>query len=249
MRFDVLTLFPEIFSGYLSQSLLKLAIDRRLVDVQLHNIRDWATGKHKNVDDRPFGGGPGMLLKPEPVVECVEAVQRMPDGGQVSPGRLLLLTPQGRRLDQPLAEELSQAGRLVLLCGRYEGFDQRVYDLLEPEEVSIGDFVLNGGEVAAMTIIDSVVRLVPGVLGDENSSVEDSFSRGNRILEHAQYTRPREYRGLQVPDVLLTGNHPEIAEWRRQDRQRRTEIRRKDLLSEPRAASPDHPKPETTDRD
>ncbi|MCA9238600.1 MAG: tRNA (guanosine(37)-N1)-methyltransferase TrmD [Planctomycetales bacterium] len=228
MRFDVLTLFPEIFSGYMSQSLLHLAIDRGLVDIQLHNIRDWAKGRHKEVDDRPFGGGPGMVLKPEPVVECVEAVQQMaPELGQ---GRLILLTPGGRRLDQRFAEDLSLSGRLLLLCGRYEGFDQRIIDLLAPEEVSIGDFVLNGGEVAAMTIIDSVMRLRPGVLGDEQSSIEDSFSRGNRLLEHAQYTRPRVYRGLQVPEVLLTGNHPEIAQWRRQDSLQRTKQRRADLM-------------------
>ncbi|TWT73509.1 tRNA (guanine-N(1)-)-methyltransferase [Posidoniimonas polymericola] len=232
MRFDVLTLFPEIFSGYLSQSLLKLAIDRGLVRVDLHNIRDWARSKHRNVDDRPFGGGPGMVLKPEPVVECVEAVQSQRDAEQ-PPGRLILLTPQGRRFDQRVAEELAQSDRLLLLCGRYEGFDQRVMDLLSPEEVSVGDFVLNGGEVAAMTIVDAVVRLLPGVLGDENSSIEDSFSRGNRLLEHAQYTRPREYRGLAVPDVLLNGNHPDIAEWRRQDSLRRTRDRRQDLLDSP----------------
>lgn len=233
MRFDVLTLFPEIFSGYLSQSLLKLAIDRGLVRVDLHNIRDWAKGKHRPVDDRPFGGGPGMVLKPEPVVECVEAVQAMgADGepGPASPGRLILLTPQGRRFDQRVAEELAVSDRLLLLCGRYEGFDQRIYDLLSPEELSVGDFVLNGGEVAAMTIIDAVVRLLPGVLGDENSSIEDSFSRGNRLLEHAQYTRPREYRGLAVPEVLLGGNHPDIAEWRQRDSLDRTRARRQDLL-------------------
>jgi tRNA (guanine37-N1)-methyltransferase len=226
MRFDVLTLFPEIFSGYMGQSLLKLAIDRGLVDLQLHNIRDWATGKHNQVDDRPFGGGPGMLLMAPPVVECVEAVQQL----ATQPGRLLMLTPQGRRLDQRVAEDLSQSGRLLLLCGRYEGFDQRIVDLLRPEEISVGDFVLNGGEVAAMVIIDSVVRLIPGVLGDEHSSVEDSFSRGNRMLEHAQYTRPREYRGLEVPEVLLSGNHPEIAAWREQNRIEKTSQRRADLL-------------------
>lgn len=230
MRLDVLTLFPEIFSGYQTQSLLKLAIDRGLVEIHLHNLRDWAHGKHKNVDDRPFGGGPGMVLKPEPVVECVEAVQQMAD----APGRLLLLTPQGRRLDQRFVENLAgpqpQQTRLLLLCGRYEGFDQRVLDLLQPEEISIGDFVLNGGEVAAMTIIDTVIRLVPGVLGDEQSSVEDSFSRGNRLLEFAQYTRPREYRGLSVPEVLLSGDHPAIAEWRRQNSLERTKQRRADLI-------------------
>ncbi|MEM6655626.1 MAG: tRNA (guanosine(37)-N1)-methyltransferase TrmD [Planctomycetota bacterium] len=226
MRFDVLTLFPEIFAGYQSQSLLKLAIDRGLVAIHLHDFREFAKGKHREVDDRPFGGGPGMLIKPEPVVECVEAVQA--EGG--GPGRLVMLTPQGRRLDQRLVEELAVAERLILLCGRYEGFDQRVSDLLRPEEVSVGDFVLNGGEVAAMTVIDATIRLVPGVLGDENSSIEDSFSRGNRMLEHAQYTRPREYRGLEVPEVLLSGNHPDIAAWREQSRLERTAKRRADLL-------------------
>ncbi|MEM6330412.1 MAG: tRNA (guanosine(37)-N1)-methyltransferase TrmD [Planctomycetota bacterium] len=230
MRFDVLTLFPEVFAGYRTQSLLKLAIDHRLVQLHTHNFRDWAAGKHHNVDDRPFGGGPGMVLKPEPVVECVEAVQELAP----APGRVLVMTPQGRRLDQRLVEELASDNpatqRLVLLCGRYEGFDQRVYDLLEPEEVSVGDFVLNGGEVAAMTVIDAVIRLVPGVLGDEQSSVEDSFSRGNRLLEHAQYTRPREYRGLAVPDVLLSGDHPAIAAWRAENSLERTAKRRADLL-------------------
>ena len=227
MRFDVLTLFPEIFSGYLTQSLLKLAIDRGLTSVHTHNIRDWAKGKHKNVDDKPFGGGPGMLLMAEPVVEAVEAVQAMdgPDNQQLPPGRLLMMTPQGKRLTQPLAEDLATSGRLVLLCGRYEGFDQRVVDLLRPEAISIGDYVLNGGEVAAMTIIDAVVRLVPGVLGDETSNQEDSFSRAGRTLEYAQYTRPREYRGLEVPEVLLSGNHPEIAAWREADAARRTAAR------------------------
>lgn len=223
MRFDVLTLFPEIFSGYLTQSLLKLAIDRGLTSVHLHNIRDWAKGKHKQVDDKPFGGGPGMLLMAEPVVEAVEAVQAIPE---TQPGRLLLMTPQGRRLDQPFAEDLATSERLILMCGRYEGFDQRIVDLLRPEEVSIGDYVLNGGEVAAMTIVDAVVRLVPGVLGDETSNQEDSFSRAGRTLEYAQYTRPREYRGLEVPEVLLSGNHPEIAAWREADAARRTAERR-----------------------
>lgn len=230
MRFDVLTLFPEIFNGYLGQSLLKLAIDRGLVDVKLHNIRDWAEGKHKQVDDRPFGGGPGMVLMPKPVVECVEAVQAAGD----EPGRVILLTPQGRRLTQRVVEELAQQRRLLLLCGRYEGFDERIKQVLHPEELSVGDFVLNGGEVASMTVIDAVIRLVPGVLGDEQSSVDDSFSAGNRLLEYEQYTRPREFRGLQVPDVLLSGNHEAIARWRKQRSRERTEQHRADLLGEER---------------
>lgn len=228
MRFDVLTLFPEMFPGYLGQSLLNLAIKNSLVEVHLHNIRDWATGKHHNVDDRPFGGGPGMVLKPEPVVECVEAVQAMAK----APARIVLLTPQGRRLDQQLVEELAGHQRLLLLCGRYEGFDQRIIDLLKPQEVSIGDFVLNGGEVAAMVVIDTVIRLVPGVLGDDESNQQDSFSGGRRLLEHAQYTRPREYRGLEVPEVLLSGNHPDIARWREEDSLHRTATRRSDLLEQ-----------------
>ncbi|TWT47784.1 tRNA (guanosine(37)-N1)-methyltransferase TrmD [Botrimarina hoheduenensis] len=242
MRFDVLTLFPEIFSGYLTQSLLKLAIDRDLASVHLHNLRDYSKGKHKEVDDRPFGGGPGMLLKPEPTIDCVEAVQADPSAG--GPGRLLMLTPQGRRLDQPYVEDLAQSPRLLLLCGRYEGFDQRITDLLQPEEVSIGDYVLNGGEVAAMTIIDAVVRLEPGVLGDETSSQEDTFSRAGRNLEYAQYTRPREYRGLAVPEVLLSGDHEAIARWREQNAAERTQQRRADLL--PAASRSDQPAADTT---
>ncbi len=226
MRFDVLTLFPDIFQGYLGQSLLKRAIQSGLVDVRLHNIRDWSKGKHNTVDDRPFGGGPGMVLKVEPAVECVEAVREQdPD-----PGRLVMLTPQGRRLDQPAVERLARHGRILLLCGRYEGFDERIRIILEPEEISIGDYVLNGGEVAAMTIIDAVIRLVPGVLGDEDSSACDSFSGSRRWLECAQYTRPREYRGHEVPPVLLSGDHEEIARWRDQQSRQRTEERRRDLI-------------------
>jgi len=238
MRFDVLTLFPEIFSGYMTQSLLKLAIDRSLVELELHNIRDWSRDKHNCVDDRPFGGGPGMVIKPEPTVEAVEAVQAMSD----SPGHLVMLTPQGRKLDQPLVEELAQHKRLLLLCGRYEGFDQRVSDLLEPDEISVGDFVLNGGEVAAMTVIDTVIRLVPGVLGDEDSSRLDSFSFDDRLLEHAQYTRPREYRGLKVPEVLLSGDHKQIAQWREENSIQRTGERRADLLPETNKGNDDEPR-------
>jgi tRNA (guanine37-N1)-methyltransferase len=226
MRFDVLTLFPEMFSGYMTQSLLKLAIERGLVRIDLHNIRNWSRDKHQCVDDRPFGGGPGMVIKPEPTIEAVEDIQTLGD----SPGHVVLLSPQGRQLNQKVVEELATHKRLLLLCGRYEGFDQRVSDILEPEEISVGDFVLNGGEVAAMTVIDTVIRLVPGVLGDEDSSRDDSFSTGNRLLEHSQYTRPREYRGHQVPEVLLGGDHTLIAAWRQQNSIERTRQRRPDLL-------------------
>jgi len=229
MRFDVLTLFPQMFPGYLGQSLLNKAIEDGLVEVHLHDIRDWSNDKHKSVDDRPFGGGPGMVLKVEPVVECVEEIRTIAK----PEGRVVLLTPQGRRLDQKVVEELVTTERLILLCGRYAGFDQRVIDILQPDEISVGDYILNGGEVAAMTVIDTVIRLVPGVLGDEKSSVDDSFSRGNRMLESAQYTRPREYRGHSVPEVLLSGNHEAIARWRREQSYLRTKQRREDLLDRP----------------
>ena len=228
MRFDVLTLFPETFSGYMTQSLLKLAIERKLVDIQLHNFRDYSRDKHKCVDDRPFGGGPGMVIKPEPVVEAVEDVQQKAD----RPGHVVLLTPQGEKLTQRVVERLAHQPRLLLLCGRYEGFDQRICDILHPEEISVGDFVLNGGEVAAMVAIDAVIRLVPGVLGDEHSNRLDSFSTGNRLLEYAQYTRPREYRGLEVPEVLVSGDHQQIAAWRAANSLERTKQRRSDLLSD-----------------
>jgi tRNA (guanine37-N1)-methyltransferase len=228
MRFDVLTLFPELFSGYLGQSLLKKAIDRQIVDVQLHDIRRWAHGKHLKVDDRPFGGGPGMVLMVEPVVECVEAVR----AEHPEAGHLIMLTPQGKTLNQRVVEQLATHQRLILLCGRYEGFDQRVTDILQPEELSIGDFVLNGGEVAAMVVIEAVIRLIPGFLGDEESSIQDSFSTGNRWLECPQYTRPREFRGHEVPEVLLSGDHEKIAAWRKEQSYLKTRQRREDLLGE-----------------
>jgi tRNA (guanine37-N1)-methyltransferase len=257
MRFDVLTLFPEMFSGYLGQSLLKLAIQRQIVQVNLHNIRDWAQGKHKVVDDRPYGGGPGMLLKVEPVVESVEAVQKMSDSGH-----LIMLTPTGRKLTQSVVEELAGHQRLVLLCGRYEGFDDRVRQILKPDEISIGDYILGGGEVAAMVLIDAVIRLVPGVLGDEDSARCDSFSAQSfpgqtstaggslrstpatpgseansppgrlRLLEGGHYTRPREYRGLTVPEVLVSGDHAAIARWRAEQSLQLTGQRRGDLLTQ-----------------
>jgi tRNA (guanine37-N1)-methyltransferase len=226
MRLDVLTLFPEVFPGYLGQSLLSRAIDAGLVEVVLHDIRHWARGKHRRVDDRPYGGGPGMVMMVEPVVECVEAVRAQ----AADAGHLVMLTPQGRRLDQVKVEELAARRRILLLCGRYEGFDERIRLLLQPEEISIGDFVLNGGEVAAMVMIDALVRLVPGVLGDAQSSQDDSFSGAERWLEFPQYTRPREFRSLEVPPVLLNGDHDEIARWREELSRRRTQERRPDLM-------------------
>ena len=227
MRFDIVTLFPAIFDGYLTQGLLDKAIKRDLVQIHRHDLRDWAPDTpHRPVDDKPFGGGPGMLIQVEPTVNCVRAVEAL----HSSPARRILLTPQGKRFDQRMAEDLAHNERVLMLCGRYEGFDQRVTDILQPEEVSIGDFVLNGGEVAAMVIVDAVVRLLPGVLGDANSSLEDSFSRGNRLLEFPQYTRPREFEGHRVPEVLLGGDHAAIARWRDEQIKQRTKQRRSDLL-------------------
>jgi tRNA (guanine37-N1)-methyltransferase len=227
MRFDVLSHFPELLRSYLDQSLLKKAIDAGLVDVNLWNFRDWTEDRHHSVDDKPFGGGPGMLICCDPVYRCVEHVQQQGE----APGRLVMLTPQGRKLDQTLVEELVCEPRLLLLCGRYEGFDERIRVGLQPLEISAGDFICNGGEVPAMLVIDTVIRLVPGVLGDETSSRYDSFAEAG-LLEHPQYTRPREFQGMNVPEVLVSGNHEEIARWRREQSLRVTRERRGDLLPE-----------------
>ncbi len=217
IRFDVLTLFPGIFASYLGQSLLDDAIRAGLVQVHTWNIRDWARDKHQRVDDRPFGGGPGMVLMAQPVVDCVEAVQA--EAGR--PGRLVMLTPAGERLTQKVVERLAREPRLLLLCGRYEGFDDRIRQVLNPWEISVGDFICNGGEVPAMVLIDSVIRLIPGVLGDEHSAVDESHSEPGR-LEYPQYTRPRVFRDLVVPEVLLSGNHGAIARWRQQQSRERS---------------------------
>ncbi|HVK13466.1 MAG TPA: tRNA (guanosine(37)-N1)-methyltransferase TrmD [Gemmataceae bacterium] len=227
MRFDVLTLFPDLFSGYVSQSILRLALQRDLVQVHLWNIRDWATGKHHSVDDRPFGGGPGMVMMPGPVCDAVEAVQT-----QAEPGELIMLTPAGERLTQRVVEQLATRKRILLLCGRYEGFDERIRLTLKPREISAGDFVCNGGEVPAMLVIDTVIRLIPGVLGDEASATDESHSEEGR-LEYPQYTRPREFRGLTVPDVLLSGDHGAVARWRREQSERRSRERTATEHTEP----------------
>ncbi|QDT26421.1 tRNA (guanine-N(1)-)-methyltransferase [Gimesia panareensis] len=227
MRFDILTLFPELFDSYLEQGLLKRAIQNQLVEIQRWNFRDWATDKHASVDDRPYGGGPGMLIGCDTVYQCVEHVQEViPE-----PGKLIMLTPQGKTLDQKLAQELSKERQLTLLCGRYEGFDERIRIGLEPMEISAGDFITNGGEVPAMLIIETVIRLIPGVLGDESSAKYDSFSDSG-LLEYPQYTRPQNFRGMEVPEVLLSGNHQEIARWRHEQSLQRTRERRNDLLTE-----------------
>ena len=212
-RIDVLTLFPAIFDGYLGQSILSRAIALGLVSIERFNIRDWAEGKHKQVDDRPFGGGPGMVLMAPPVVAATEAVR----AAASPPGRLILLSPQGRRLNQDRVAELALEPRLILLCGRYEGFDERISEILEPELLSVGDFILSGGEVAAMVLIDAIVRLIPGVLGDSQSALDESFGPDGG-LEYPQYTRPRDFRNHTVPEILLSGDHAAIARWRLENR-------------------------------
>jgi tRNA (guanine37-N1)-methyltransferase len=217
IRFDVLTLFPGIFESYVRHSLLDDAIRAGLVQVQTWNIRDWTEDKHQKVDDRPFGGGPGMVMMAQPVVDCVAAVRAKAE----PPGQLVMLSPAGERLTQRTVEELAGEPRLLLLCGRYEGFDDRIRQLLSPREISVGDFICNGGEVPAMVIIDAVIRLIPGVLGDAESAADESHSEPGR-LEYPQYTRPRAFRGLEVPDVLLSGNHAAIAKWRREESEKRS---------------------------
>ena len=224
MRIDILTLFPEMFSAFLGTSIPKRAADKGLVQYHLTNIRDFATDAHRSVDDKPFGGGPGMVMMPPVVFDVVEHVTNQDPPR--SP-KLVLLTPQGRRFDQPLAEELAGEDRLMLLSGRYEGFDERIIEGLKPLELSIGDYVLSGGELAAMVVIDAVVRLLPGALGAEEGAADETFTDG--LIEHPQYTRPREFRGMAVPDVLLSGNHALIAKWRREQREQRTRQRRPDL--------------------
>ncbi len=225
MRIDVLTLFPEVIAPFATKSIVGRAQRAGLASIHCTNFRDFARDAHCSVDDRPFGGGPGMVLMCGPLFEAVEHVEARQDGAPVR----VLLTPQGERLTQPLVAELARASWLMLLCGHYEGFDDRVRSGLDVREVSVGDYVLSGGEPAAITLIDAVVRLLPGVLGSSESAVDESFSTGR--LEHPQYTRPREFRGMAVPDVLLSGNHADIAAWRAQQSMERTRTRRPDLLS------------------
>jgi tRNA (guanine37-N1)-methyltransferase len=224
MRIDVLTLFPEVCEAFFATSILGRAVSSGAVDVACTNFREFTRDKHRSVDDKPFGGGPGMVMMCEPVFDTVEHVSR---GCDVAP-TLVLLTPQGERLTQPIVEQLSGSAHLVLICGHYEGFDERIRTGLGVREISIGDYVLSGGEAAAMVLVDAVVRLLPGVLGHEDSAGDDSFSDG--LLEYPQYTRPREFRGMSVPDVLLSGNHAEIDAWRRREAIKRTRLRRPDLL-------------------
>jgi tRNA (guanine37-N1)-methyltransferase len=223
MRFDVFTLFPEIFPAYLNESILKRAQESGALEVAVHNIRDYTTDKHHTTDDVPYGGGGGMVMKPEPIFAAVESVLGAPPNCPV-----ILLTPQGRPFTQQVAVELSGQARLALLCGRYEGVDERVRQHLVTDEISMGDFVLTGGELPALAIIDAVTRLLPGVLGDPEATNKDSHSAG--LLEHPHYTRPPVFRGWAVPEVLRSGNHAEIEKWRREQSVKRTEERRPDLL-------------------
>ena len=223
MEIDVLTLFPRIFAGPLEESILKRAQQKALVNIRVHNLRDFTHDKHRVVDDKPYGGGPGMLMKPEPIFEAVEKFRR-------TGSRVVLMTPQGPLLTQARAREFCRAAHLIILCGHYEGVDERVRAALVTDEVSIGDYVLTNGAVAAAVFVDAVVRLLPGVLGDENSAGDDSFASG--LLEGPQYTRPPEFRGMQVPEVLLSGDHEAIAKWRADWARQRTKERRPDLLKE-----------------
>ena len=224
MRIDILTIFPGMFRGPFEESIVKRAVEKELVQIFLHDIRDYASDKHRTVDDYPFGGGQGMLMKPEPLFAAVEDVQ----GQAAERGPIVLLTPQGRLFDQKVATELARHDRVILICGHYEGVDARVHEHLATDEVSIGDYVLSGGELAAMVVVDAVVRQIPGVLGSPLSSADDSFAED--LLEYPQYTRPADFRGMGVPEVLLSGNHGEIALWRRQQSLLRTARRRPDLL-------------------
>ncbi len=221
MEFDILTLFPRIFEGPLDESILKRARDGGLVQIRVHNLRDYTHDKHRVVDDKPYGGGPGMLMKPEPIFEAVETLRR-------ADSCVVLMTPQGAPFTQQRAREFAKKAHLVILCGHYEGVDERVREALVHEEVSIGDYVLTNGALAAAVVVDAVVRLIPGVLGDEQSAGDDSFAAG--LLEGPQYTRPPEFRGMSVPEVLLSGNHEAVAQWRAEQARKRTKERRPDLL-------------------
>jgi len=221
VKIDVLTLFPAMFAGPLDESIIMRARKAGLLELKIHQLRDWTHDRHKTVDDRPFGGGPGMLMKPEPLFEAVESLRR-------EQTKVILLSPAGRKFSQAIARELAEQKDLLFVTGHYEGFDERVRAELADDELSIGDYVLTNGALPAMVIIDAVTRLLPGVLGDDESSADESFSHG--LLEYPQYTRPAEFRGLKVPDILVSGNHAEIDKWRREQARQRTQAQRPDLL-------------------
>lgn len=224
MKIDVLTLFPEMLEGPLNYSMMKRAIDKELVDVDITNFRKFGIGKHEQVDDTPYGGGAGMLLKPEPIFEAIDEINaKHPDTNK----RVILMDPAGRKFDQDMAQEFSEEEHLIFVCGHYEGYDERIRSLVT-DEVSLGDYVLTGGELASLVMMDASVRLIPGVLGNKQSALEDSYSTG--LLEHPHYTRPATYRGMDVPQVLMNGNHKLIDEWRHKESLKRTALRRPDML-------------------
>lgn len=231
MKIDVLTLFPAMFAGPLDESIIKRAREAGLLELAIHNLRDYAHDRHKTVDDRPFGGGPGMLLKPEPIFEAVEAL-----AGETA--AVILLSPSGRTFTQAIARDLALKSHLVLVSGHYEGFDERVRAELADDELSIGDYVLTNGALPVMVVVDAVTRLMPGALGDDESANDESFSHG--LLEYPQYTRPADFRGMKVPDVLLSGNHAEIARWRAEQARLRTQERRPDLFERPAGGDGGH---------
>jgi tRNA (guanine37-N1)-methyltransferase len=233
MKIDILTLFPEICRAPLSESMMKRAQENKIVDLRIHNLRDWTSDKHHTVDDAPFGGGQGMVMKPEPIFAAVESLR---NGGRETANiehpasKVILMSPAGQRFDQRMATELSRESHLIVICGHYEGIDHRVIEHLVDAEISIGDYVLTNGAIVAVVLVDAIVRLLPGVLGHEQSATDDSFSGG--LLEAPQYTRPAEFREWKVPEVLLSGNHAEIAAWRKEEAMRRTRRNRPDLLRE-----------------
>jgi tRNA (guanine37-N1)-methyltransferase len=235
MRIDIITLFPEICRAPLNESMMKRAQENRVLELRIHNLRDWTSDKHHIVDDAPFGGGQGMVMKPEPIFAAVEELkqktsnaQRPTSNVEGQESKVILMSPAGRRFDQKTATELSKESHLIVICGHYEGVDHRVIEHLIDEEVSIGDYVLTNGAIAAVVLVDAIVRLIPGVLGDEQSAHDDSFREG--LLEAPQYTRPAEFRGWKVPDILLSGNHAEIVKWREEQAKKRTHKNRPDLL-------------------
>jgi tRNA (guanine37-N1)-methyltransferase len=226
MLIDILTIFPEMFTGVLDTSIIKIARQKGVVDIRLRDIRDYSRDKHRKTDDAPYGGGPGMVMTCDPVFRAVEAVRADERHGS----HLVMLTPQGRTFNQKVARELVKKSGLIILCGRYEGFDERIRTGLKPDEISVGDYVLSGGEIAAMAVVDAVVRLLPGALGCGASTESESFEKG--LLDYPQYTRPPDYRGMKAPEILLSGNHAEIEKWRAQQARKRTRERRPDLSQE-----------------
>lgn len=225
MQCHIVTGFPRIFDGPLSESIIKRALERQVVQIQIHDLRDYTTDKHRSIDDYPYGGGPGMILKPEPIFACVENLKR---NLQATAAKVILMSPQGRAFDQAMANRLATEDSLIFVCGHYKGVDERVVDHLVDEEISIGDYVLTGGELPALVVIDAIIRLIPGVLGDLDSAAGDSFQ--GDLLDHPHYTRPEEFHGYRVPEVLISGHHAKIAEWRSQMAATRTRERRRDLL-------------------